>query len=757
MSWRFAQLALAAFVGFASPVIAADRDWDACKQSVQDWDKEIAGCSAVLSRSRITNGDRAFALNNRGFAYDVKGDHDRAIADYNEAIRLKPDDAAVFNNRGFVYDKMGDHDRAIADYNEAIRLKPDLANAFNNRGATYEAKGDHDRAIADYAQAVHLKPDYAIAFKNRGLAYNAKGDRDLAIADFNEAIRLKPDYAVAYNDRGRVYEAKGDHDRAIADYNEAIRLRPEYADAFHNRGVAYDHTGDHDRAISDYNEAIRLQPDYAFAFGDRGFTCAQKGEHDRAITDYNEAVRLKPDYGTAFNNRGYEYYLRGEYDRAIADYDEAIRFDSNGASQFNNRGLAYAVKGDYDRAIADCTESIRLNSKMANPHRHRGFAYFRKGDLDRALSDLEDAIRLNPKYALAYATRGMVFEKKGELPRAQADFNQAPSLERSFRGDRRPGPGSGRYCGERGRRHARRIAASASRPRAGRALADRDGDPRRRRDANNPSGRPCADGDADPVAVASPSAQAPSLPVALTAIPISRRVALIVANHAYPVAPLANPPVDAEMIKASLEKVGFSVVVKNDLDLDAFEQAITDFAETSRGADVALFYFAGHGFSIVAGGRQQNLLMSTSANFSAKTAIALEGGGEPLEHVEETIIGHARATLIFIDACRNVPVLASRGVGSRGFAPIDSSNFEGAYVVLSTRQGKTAEDGPGGQGSPFARAFASVLPTPGLRIEDAYARIREKVRADTHGEQVPDTIRSDLPEGGVVLMAGAGP
>src|ERR1700721_1336437 len=139
MSSRFAGLALAMFVSFASPVIAADRDWDACKQSVQDWDKEIAGCSAVLSRSRITNGDRAFALNNRGFAYDVKGDHDRAIADYNEAIRLKP----------------------------------------------------------DYAQAVRFKPDYAIAFKNRGLAYNAKGDRDLAIADFNEAIRLKPDYAVA--------------------------------------------------------------------------------------------------------------------------------------------------------------------------------------------------------------------------------------------------------------------------------------------------------------------------------------------------------------------------------------------------------------------------------------------------------------------------------------------------------------------------------------------------------------------------------
>src|ERR1700685_3561780 len=171
MSRRFAQLALAAFVGFASPVIAADRDWDACKQSVQDWDKEIAGCSAVLSRSRITNGDRAFALNNRGFAYDAKGDHERAITDYAQAVHLKPDYAIAFKNRGLAYNAKGDRDLAIADFNEAIRLKPDYAVAYNDRGRVYEAKGDHDRAIADYNEAIRLRPEYADAFHNRGVAY----------------------------------------------------------------------------------------------------------------------------------------------------------------------------------------------------------------------------------------------------------------------------------------------------------------------------------------------------------------------------------------------------------------------------------------------------------------------------------------------------------------------------------------------------------------------------------------------------------
>jgi len=248
---------------------------------------------------------------------------------------------------------------------------------------------------------------------------------------------------------------------------------------------------------------------------------------------------------------------------------------------------------------------------------------------------------------------------------------------------------------------------------------------------------------------------AASLPAAAPPAP-ARLVALVIANGAYLDAPLQNPVIDAGLVGESLKRIGFAVTVKTNVDLDGFEQALSEFADASKGADVALFYFAGHGFSVAADGIQQNLLMTMSSNFQAKSEIALRQGGEPLDHVEETIIGRARATLIFIDACRNVPALAHRGIGSRGFAPIDPSSAEGAYVVLSTRQGKTAEDGEAGQGSPFARAVAVTLPTAGLRIEDAAARIRKKVREETSDAQDPDVVRSDLPEGGVVLLASGG-
>ena len=158
-----------------------------------------------------------------------------------------------------------DYDAKIADYSEAIRLKPDYADAYYNRGLAYYHKGQYDRAIADYDEAIRLKPDYADAYNNRGNAYNNKGQTDRAIADYVEAIRLKPDYADAYNNRGVAYNNKGQYDRAIADYDEAIRLKPDYANAYKNRGLAYYEKGDARATIRDWERALELNPNISQA------------------------------------------------------------------------------------------------------------------------------------------------------------------------------------------------------------------------------------------------------------------------------------------------------------------------------------------------------------------------------------------------------------------------------------------------------------------------------------------------------------
>ena len=153
-------------------------------------DIRIVACTRNIQSGRFTGPNLAVAFSNRGLAYKRKNQWDRAIADYSEAIRLKPDDAKVFNNRGNAYYFNGQLDRAIEDYNDAIRLQPDLAVAFGNRGNVYRKQGRFDRAIEEYDKALQFEPDNAQVFADRGLAYEKKGDSSQGIRDFEKAHDL---------------------------------------------------------------------------------------------------------------------------------------------------------------------------------------------------------------------------------------------------------------------------------------------------------------------------------------------------------------------------------------------------------------------------------------------------------------------------------------------------------------------------------------------------------------------------------------
>lgn len=82
----------------------------------------------------------------RGDAYCGKGDYDQAIADYNEAIRLDPDDALTYIGRGDVYYSKGDYDRAVADYDTAVQIDPAYDEARQNLKQALEAKATLDTA-----------------------------------------------------------------------------------------------------------------------------------------------------------------------------------------------------------------------------------------------------------------------------------------------------------------------------------------------------------------------------------------------------------------------------------------------------------------------------------------------------------------------------------------------------------------------------------------------------------------------------------
>ncbi len=363
----------------------------------------------------------------RGWTYFNVGEHNLAMRDLDQAIKLDPKDAGGYYYRARVYSSKGEYDQAIRDIDQAIKLDPNNAEIYNIRAGIYVARGELDKAIADFDHVIRLDPK-AGAYINRGIAYADKGELDKAVADYSRVIRLDPEFAKAYNNRGNAYVRKGDLDKAVADYSQAIRLDPEYAEAYNNQGNAYVRKGELDKAIVEYNQAIGLDPEYADAWYNRGATYADKGELDKAVADYDQAIKLDPEYAEVYNNRGVAYFRKGDLDKAVADYSQAIRLRPK-AEAYNNRGVAYFLKGQLDKAVADYSQAVRLDAKFAKAYNNRGNAYFRKGDLDKAVADYSQAIRLKPKYAEAYTSRGDAYVNKGELDKAIADYNQAIGLK----------------------------------------------------------------------------------------------------------------------------------------------------------------------------------------------------------------------------------------------------------------------------------------------------------------------------------------
>ena len=688
--------------GIATPGHAQSQaDWKACRSG--DLDARIAGCTRLIERfDRMSARDRASAFNSRGYCYNEKGQYDQAIRDLDAAIKLDASNVSAFNNRGYAFNSKGEWDRAISDFDEAIRLNPKFIIAYGNRGRSYQHKGDYERALRDFDEAIRLDPKSAGNYNQRGNAYFAKGDYDRSIVDYAEAIRLDPQSAVYLNNRGNAYRNKRDYDRALSDLDESLRLNSSYVIALQNRGHTYYARKDYDRAIRDYDEAIRLDPKSAANHTHRGNAYRSKGDEDRALADYDAAVSLDPRNAVSLRNRAQSYLTKGDSERGRRDLDEAIRLDPKWAGNYNLRGLAYKQKRDFDQAIRDFDEAIRLSPRFAAAFSNRGDAHRLKNDIERAIVDLSEALRLDAKIAPAYTSRGLAFEAKGDRERARADFKEALAL-----------PATGAFVSEKWAAETARAHLAAI-------------------DAGAPS-LPAAQTAPQPVvpALAPPTAAPEQTGVG------GSRVALVIGNGAYQNAnPLPNPTNDAADMAQSLRNLGFDVVEGRDLDKRGMEAKIREFGKKLDRADLALFFYAGHGLQVA----DKNYLVPIDAKLERPGDLGLDT--VTVDDVLVQMESEPRVNLVFLDACRDNPLARSlaRSLGARsitvgqGLAPIQSA--VGTMIVYATQPKNVALDGDG-RNSPFTAALLKHIPTPGLEIGAVMKRVRADVYRATREKQLP--------------------
>lgn len=230
------------------------------------------------------------------------------------------------------------------------------------------------------------------------------------------------------------------------------------------------------------------------------------------------------------------------------------------------------------------------------------------------------------------------------------------------------------------------------------------------------------------------------------------RVALVIGNSTYRnVTRLDNPKNDAKLMAETLRGLGFTLAggsAQIDLDKAAFDDILQQYSNLLVGADVALFYYAGHGVQV----RGSNYLVPVNANpvreadvlfqmvDTALILAAMEGSGTKLN-------------IVILDACRNNP-FGGRGLRSAAGGLAQMQAPEGTLISYATQPGNVALDDTGGH-SPYTKALAQTIRKPGLGIFDTFNQVGVAVMQATGNAQQPWVSTSPIKESFQFATSGA--
>jgi tetratricopeptide (TPR) repeat protein len=319
-------------------------------------------------------------------------------------------------------------DGALSEFQEALRIDPNNVNAHIGAGRALGEKGDRDAALAEFDEAIRLNPDSAEAHNGAGWVLGLNGDLDGAVREYREAVRVKPDYFKAHYNIGWALSKKNDLDGSLQEYREATRLQPNDPDAHDGVAWVLSKKGDWDGALREYREVIRLKPSDARPHSDAAWILTQKDDWKGALQEYQKAIRLKPNEIEPHQALGNAYMARKDFDAALREYQEEVRLKPSSAQAHCDVGVALRRKDDWDGALAEHREAVRVQPEFAPAHADLALDLSHQGDWDGGIREAREAIRLQPNHALAHFYLGRGLEHKGDRRAALDEYRQAAKL-----------------------------------------------------------------------------------------------------------------------------------------------------------------------------------------------------------------------------------------------------------------------------------------------------------------------------------------
>ncbi|MCF8531684.1 MAG: tetratricopeptide repeat protein [Reyranella sp.] len=382
----------------------------------EDAERRNADCSgAILTRelspeqlalARLVRGSARMALGDKAVGGD---DYSDALKRYDGMFNSRNPEALNLFRRAAAEDARGNTEKALSLYSEAVRLDSRTTLAFLGRGILLASrKRAYERAIEDLDKTLALEPDNVLALIRRGQAFSELGETARGLVDLDRAIALAPSSSQAYFYRGLIHSRRNETAAALSDYDAAVERSAINVDALTSRAAIYAREGKFDLAIRDLDAAIAVDKQNPNVFFNRGYARFASAEYQKAIADYTAALDLDENFGLAYNNRCLARAVAGQdLLKALADCDVALRLMPVNLDVHDTRGFIYLKLGDAALALNEYNAALASDPNRATALFGRGLAKIRTGDIAGGEADQAAARRINPGIEQEFAVYGL--------------------------------------------------------------------------------------------------------------------------------------------------------------------------------------------------------------------------------------------------------------------------------------------------------------------------------------------------------------
>lgn len=316
-------------------------------------------------------------------AWKGKGDalmrlsrYEGALAAYDRALQLKPEQRQNLNNIGKILYQLGRLPEALATHETAIELDPKDAEAWNGKGLALLGLGRYEAALNAFQQARKLKPQFPKFWESQGLALEYLGREREALDIYAEAKELydiivekNPKNAIAWVARGDVLHKLNNPEAAIASYDQALKINPRLHEALLAKAITLSLLREYNEALDNYNQAIKVLPQDYITWYNRGQLLAKElAQLEEALQSFEKTLELREGFYPALLYKGLVLSDLERYQAALAAFNQAkeIKPDADHDPYlWINIGFTLEQLGEESAAIAAYQKALKIDDNFA--------------------------------------------------------------------------------------------------------------------------------------------------------------------------------------------------------------------------------------------------------------------------------------------------------------------------------------------------------------------------------------------------------